>query len=59
MPAVPAERIEELVAARETARKGRDWAAADQLREELASLGVQVTDTQDGPRWSLAATTSR
>lgn len=59
MPAVPAERIEELVAAREKARKGRDWAAADQLREELASLGVQVTDTQDGPRWSLAATTSR
>lgn len=59
VPSVPAKHIEELVAARETARKRRDWATADQLREELASLGVQVTDTQDGPRWSLAATTSR
>jgi cysteinyl-tRNA synthetase len=59
MPSVPAGRIEELVTARETARKDRDWATADQLRAELASLGVQVTDTQDGPRWSLAATTSR
>ena len=53
---VPAERIEELVSAREAARKGRDWARADQVRAELADLGVQVSDTQDGPRWSLAAT---
>jgi cysteinyl-tRNA synthetase len=56
VPSVPAERIEELVAAREAARKGRDWAMADQVRAELADLGVQVTDTPDGPRWSLAAT---
>jgi cysteinyl-tRNA synthetase len=56
---VPAERIEELVAAREAARRDRDWATADRVRAELASLGVQVTDTQDGPRWSLAATPSR
>jgi cysteinyl-tRNA synthetase len=53
---VGAERIEQLVATRETARKGRDWALADQVRAELASLGVQVTDTQDGPNWSLANT---
>ena len=41
----------ELLAARESARANRDWAASDRLRDELATLGVAVEDTRDGQRW--------
>jgi cysteinyl-tRNA synthetase len=41
----------ELLAAREAARAGRDWAASDRLRDELLALGVAVEDTRDGQRW--------
>jgi cysteinyl-tRNA synthetase len=41
----------ELLAAREAARAGRDWAASDRLRDELLALGVSVEDTRDGQRW--------
>ena len=43
----------DLLAAREAARAGRDWAASDRLRDELADLGVAVEDTRDGQRWRL------
>jgi cysteinyl-tRNA synthetase len=42
---------EELIARREQARAARDFATADRLREELATLGVEVTDTRAGPTW--------
>ncbi len=45
--------IEELVADRTQARKERDWARADQIRAQLDELGVQVTDTPEGPVWQL------
>lgn len=35
---------------REFARKKRDWAEADRLRKEIATLGWQVQDTPEGPR---------
>ncbi|HEY9333422.1 MAG TPA: cysteine--tRNA ligase, partial [Kribbella sp.] len=44
--------VEQLVADREAARAARDWARADALRAELTELGVQVTDTADGPTWT-------
>ena len=40
-----------LLDAREAARAGRDWAASDRLRDELAERGVAVEDTRDGQRW--------
>jgi cysteinyl-tRNA synthetase len=43
-----------LLEAREAARAGRDWAASDRLRDELAEIGVLVEDTRDGQRWRLA-----
>jgi cysteinyl-tRNA synthetase len=46
----------ELLAAREAARAGRDWAASDRLRDELAGLGVAVEDTRDGQRWKRIGT---
>jgi cysteinyl-tRNA synthetase len=45
--------IERLVAERSVARSAGEWARADQIRSELAALGVQVTDTADGPVWGL------
>ena len=50
---VATEQVEALVHAREQARANRQWAEADRLREELASLGVQVIDTAEGSRWSI------
>jgi cysteinyl-tRNA synthetase len=44
----------DLLAAREAARSRRDWAESDRLRDELAALGVEVTDTRDGQTWRLA-----
>ena len=38
----------ELLERRAAAREARDFAASDALRDELASLGVQVRDTPDG-----------
>ena len=42
---------ERLVKEREAARRGRDFAAADRLRAELAARGVVVEDTPQGARW--------
>ena len=38
---------------RAQARADKDWARADQIRDHLASLGIDIEDTTDGARWSL------
>ncbi|MBY6362933.1 cysteine--tRNA ligase [Rhodococcoides corynebacterioides] len=40
---------------RATAKAAKDWATADRIRDRLAGAGVQITDTPDGPEWSIAA----
>ncbi len=47
--------VEERLQAREEARKARDFARADALREELLRLGVEVRDTPWGPFWMVEA----
>jgi cysteinyl-tRNA synthetase len=42
----------ELLEQRARARDARDWAAADRLRDELAELGVRVSDTPEGQSWA-------
>ena len=57
-PAVDRElqaRIESLVWLRQEARKQRDFAEADRLREELSRMGVVVEDTRDGTTWKLGS----
>ena len=44
---------EALIAEREAARAARDFAAADRLRDRLAAMGVEVTDTRSGTSWRL------
>ena len=48
-----AERVEALLADRESARKSKDWTRADEIRDELASMRVIVEDGPDGPIWHL------
>jgi cysteinyl-tRNA synthetase len=50
-PDPEAEEIDRLVADREAARKGRDFATADRIRQELTERGITVEDTVHGPRW--------
>jgi cysteinyl-tRNA synthetase len=49
--AVDAE-VERLIAERKTARDRRDFARADQIRQQLLAMGIQLDDTKDGgTRW--------
>lgn len=41
-----------LISERESARKERDFARADELRDRLLASGIAVEDTPDGTRWS-------
>jgi cysteinyl-tRNA synthetase len=43
--------IEARIAARQEARKRRDFSAADAIRDELAALGILLEDTPGGVRW--------
>ncbi len=43
--------VEERIQARQDARKRKDFAAADAIRDELAEAGIEVEDTPKGPRW--------
>ncbi|HKW97638.1 MAG TPA: cysteine--tRNA ligase [Bryobacteraceae bacterium] len=43
--------IEALVAARTAAKKARNFAEADQIRERLSADGIILEDTKDGVRW--------
>ena len=37
---------------RQAARERKDFKAADEIRDQIASLGITVEDTTNGPRWS-------
>ncbi|TSD45288.1 cysteine--tRNA ligase [Rhodococcus sp. KBS0724] len=40
---------------RQQARTEKNWAVADEVRDRLIKAGIEVTDTPDGPEWSLKA----
>jgi len=48
-------KIDSLVWLRQEARKQRDFAEADRLRDELTKLGVVLEDTREGTTWKLGA----
>ena len=48
--------IEDLIAAREQARQSKDFARADQIREDLRRKGIALEDSKDGVRWRRVAT---
>lgn len=46
--------VQAQLAARQSARAARDFAAADAIRDQLTTAGIAIEDTPSGPRWSLA-----
>ena len=43
--------IEALIEKRQEARKNKDWATADQIRDELAARNIKLIDTPEGIKW--------
>ncbi len=50
-PPVPIEEIERLIEERQTAKRRRDFPAADRIRADLAERGVLLEDSPQGTRW--------
>lgn len=46
--------IEELIAQRQEARKAKDFAKADAIRNELLEKGIVLEDTREGVKWKRA-----
>ena len=43
--------IEKLIEERQTARKEKNFARADEIRDELAAMGIILKDTREGVTW--------
>jgi cysteinyl-tRNA synthetase len=43
--------IESLIEQRQEARRNRDFARSDEIRDELAAKGIVLEDTKEGVRW--------
>jgi len=50
-PPVPVDEIERLIEERHAARRRRDFAAADRIRDDLAARGVLLEDSSGTTRW--------
>ena len=46
--------IEEMIAARQQARKDRNFALADEIRGKLLDMGIVLEDTREGVKWKRA-----
>lgn len=46
--------IEELIAQRQEARKNKDFAKADEIRDKLQAMGIVLKDTREGVKWERA-----
>ena len=46
--------IEDLIAERQEARKAKNFAKADEIRDELLAKGIILKDTREGVKWKRA-----
>ena len=53
-PALAPEEIDRRIAARLDARRARNFAEADRIRDELAAMGIVLKDSKDGTTWEVA-----
>ena len=47
------ELMELIINVRETARKEKNYELSDEIREKLRVVGIQIEDTENGPRWKF------
>jgi cysteinyl-tRNA synthetase len=47
-------KVEQLIAARAAARKAKNFAESDRIRDELAAMGIVLKDSKDGTTWEIA-----
>jgi cysteinyl-tRNA synthetase len=47
--------VEQLIAQREAARKARDFATSDRIRDDLRERGIALEDSKEGVRWRRVA----
>jgi cysteinyl-tRNA synthetase len=43
--------VEALIEERQAARKAKDFAKADEIRDKLLAMGIQLKDTREGVQW--------
>ena len=43
--------VEALIAERTEARKQKQWARSDEIRDQLKEMGVTIEDSKDGTKW--------
>ena len=48
------ELMELIISLRGKARKEKNYELSDEIREKLRSAGIQIEDTEDGPRWKIS-----
>ena len=46
--------IEALIEERQAARKAKNFARADEIRDQLSSMGIILEDTREGVKWKRA-----
>ena len=46
--------VNALIAARNSARKEKNFKESDRIRDELAAMGVVLKDSKDGTTWEIA-----
>jgi cysteinyl-tRNA synthetase len=54
-----ADEVERLISEREDARRSKDFARADRIREELKQRGIALEDSREGVRWRRVAGQTR
>jgi cysteinyl-tRNA synthetase len=51
MEAADEDLINKLIAERKEARDNKDWSKADEIRDKLKNMGVDILDSKDGTTW--------